>query len=99
MSRQLEQVREDRQKKKDLALLLALCGGLSDAVQHSGGVLGGFSVRISGGDCLLILKAEFPAGSQISFVGAEDFQDAVLKAVREARQDKLRWRADKFPGK
>jgi hypothetical protein len=99
MSRQLEQIREDRQSRKDKALLLAVEGGLNDAIERSGGMLGGFSVKLNGGDCLLILKADFPAGSQISFVGANDFSEAIIKAVRLGNQDKLVWKADKYPVK
>lgn len=99
MTRQLEQVREDRQKKSDMAVLLAIDGGLTADVGRSGAVLSGFSVRLDGGDCLLTLRAELAGRRQISFVGAETLTAALIKVCREARRDRLVWRADKYGGK
>lgn len=96
MTRQLEQEREDRQKKRDNAVLLALEGGLAADVGHAGGELEGFSVRLNGGDCLITIRANVAGRRQICFVGAETLVDALLKSCREARQDKLKWRPDKY---
>ena len=98
MTRQLEQVREDRQKKNDAALLLALDGGLVDDVGRAGAVLLGFSVAINPAECLITLRVELAGRRQIAFVGAATIQDAILKACREARHDRLRFRDDKFGG-
>jgi hypothetical protein len=75
---------------------LALYGGLDDAVSHAGGDLTGFSVRISDLDCLMTVRAQFPGGHMIAFVGAEDLAAVLVKAAREARSDALRWRVDNF---
>lgn len=99
MSRQLEQVREEKQRRRDNAILLALDGGLVESVSSAGGVLSGFSVSLRGGDCLITIKALLAGRPQIAFVGAEDLTSCVLKVVREAKSDRLRWRDDQYPGK
>lgn len=96
MTRQLEAVREDRQARRDRALIRALEYGLVDAVQHTGAVLSGFSVKIQPGDCLLMLKAVLAGRKQIAFVGAESLTEVLLKACRQGGRDKLQWRDDKF---
>lgn len=96
MTRQLEAKREQRQAKKDRALLIALEGGLEDDVARAGGVLTGFSARLAGVDCLLTVRATLAGKPQICFIGAESLVEAILKLGREARGDKLKWRVDKF---
>lgn len=90
-------VRSKAEKERKQALL-AIYGGLFDAVGHAGGVLTGFSVKLGDYDTLMTLRAVFPAGSQIAFVGAEDLPGALAKATREAGSDRLRWRSDRFGG-
>lgn len=96
MTRQLDSVHEERQRKANLALVVAIEFGLEDAVARSGGELLGFSAKLSGGDCLLVLRARFPGGSQVAFVGGGTLADALRKAVREGNGDRLTWRADKY---
>jgi hypothetical protein len=96
MTRQLEQAREDKQKKRDQAVLLLLEGGLEKAVEHAGGELTGFAVRLNGYDCLMTVKVVLAGKAQIAFVGAEDLTACLLKCEREAKADKLQWRADKY---
>lgn len=96
MSRQLEASAEAKQERRDKAVLAALAGGLHEAIARAGGELVGFSVKISFADCLLVIKADFPAGRQVSFVGSETVEGALLKAVREGRSDNLRWRDDRY---
>lgn len=96
MSRQLEQEIEDRARKQKDAAVFALYGGLTGAVAHGGGELYGFSVKMQEGDCLMTLRAIFPAGRQVAFVGSDDLVGVFVKAVREARTDQLRWREDNF---
>lgn len=98
MTRQLEQGREERQKKRDLALIVALEYGLVQDIGRAGGVLLGFSVKISPEDVLMTVKVELAGKRQIAFVGAATLPDVVLKACRDGRRDKLRWRADKYGG-
>ena len=98
MTRQLEQVQEEKNSKRNNALLLALEGGLARDVARGGADLLGFSVKLNGGDCLIILRASLAGRQQISFVGATDFPEGLLKACREGRSDKLKWREDKYAG-
>lgn len=99
MSRQLEERRELRQQKRDRAVIKALEYELSDALGHAGADLRGFTVKLGSGDCLVVLKVVLAGKRQISFVGAETVIDAILKAVREARSDRLVFRADKYTAK
>lgn len=96
MSRQLEQIQEQRVAKMHLELIKAVEYDLVGSVAHNGGVLGGFSVRLAEFEVLVTLRAKFPAGAMISFVGGESLMMALLKCVREAKHDKLVWRTDRF---
>ncbi len=96
MSRQLEQRMEDRNSNERKKLLLAVYGGLDSAVSQAGGNLTGLTIKFSGVDCLLVVKARFPAGPVVAFVGADDLAGCFIKATREAGSDALRWRADKY---
>ena len=71
-------------------------GGLKEAVQRSGGELLGFSVKYNGYDCLMTLRAEFPGGRMVAFVGASTLPSAMIRAWQDGNQDGLRWREDKF---
>lgn len=74
-----------------------LCdGGLLDDVERAGGELLGMSVRWRGYDCLVTLRARFPAGSMVAFVGGETLGGCLVKAAREARGDALKWRVDRY---
>lgn len=98
MSRQLEQVIEERSRKRGLLIVMAIEYGLAEAVQRAGGQPTGIAVKGILGDCLIVVKATFPGGPQVAFVGAEDFGSALIKCVRLAAADKLLWRADKYGG-
>lgn len=88
-----------RAEKERQALLFCVYGGLEDAVGHAGGELRGFSVKLSGEDVLCTLRARFPADDMIAFVGAADIAGVLVKAARDARSDRLRWRSDAYGGK
>lgn len=98
MSRQLEQVREDRQRKFDHEVLIALEYGLVDAVQDTKRTFVGFAAKFGGSDWLLTVKGDLGDERQVAFVGGATLGDALVKAMREARTDKLRWRADNYVG-
>jgi hypothetical protein len=98
MSRQLDAKLEEQQRRRNDNLLLALNGGLEEAVSRAGGTLTGINVKMGEGDVLLILKAVFPAGAQVGFVGGETLPDVILKAVREAGRDQVKWRTDRWAG-
>lgn len=92
----LDVVMAKRQKLERDASLLALYGGLNDGVEHAGGVLLGMAVKFDGAGCLLTLKAEFPAGRMVSFVGGEDLAHVLRKGAAQAVRDNLKWREDKW---
>lgn len=96
MSRQLEQVREEKQKKLDAAVLLSLEGGLVEAVGRAGGDLVGIAIHWRGDGWLAIVKVELAGRRQIAFVGAETLAKLFVKITREANRDKLSWRDDKY---
>jgi len=96
MSRQLEQALEERAKKRRDSEYAAAHGGLVDAVSRAGGILQGMSVRWDGVSVLLTLRARFPAGGMVAFVGGEELGPALAKAMTEARTDALNWRVDKY---
>jgi hypothetical protein len=96
MSRQLEARLEVQQQKANAAVLDAVYGGLEAAVVRAGGELTGFNVRLGEGDVLAVLKAVFPGGAMVGFVGAESLADVLRKATREAGRDMVKWRPDKW---
>lgn len=96
MSRQLDKVIEDRNIRRHESIVKAVEFALEGGVAHAGGELRGFSYKNNGGDGLLTLRAAFPAGKQVAFVGGEDLGSCLIKAVRAANGDALRWRADKW---
>lgn len=98
MSRQLEAIIEERQARREKGIIKAVEYGLVGSVGHAGGELVGFSVLYRGSDVLLVLKAVFPGGKQVSFVGSDTLGSALVKACREARADKLVWKKDQYGG-
>lgn len=98
MSRQLEQIVEERQAKRSKAIVECVEFGLEQAIHRAGAELVGLAVKFRPGECLVVVKVVLAGRQQVAFVGADDFGSALLKAVREARRDKLRWREDKYLG-
>jgi hypothetical protein len=92
----LDKVMEARMAREREATLLAVYGGLESGVERAGGELIGISVRIQAMDCLLTLRAVFPAGAMVGFVGGEDLAAVMRKAAGEAARDQVRWQEDKW---
>ena len=92
----LDVLMERRMKLERDASLLALYGGLNDGVERSGGVLLGLAVKFDGAGCLLTLKAEFPAGRMVGFVGGDDLAHVIRKGAAQAVRDGVKWRSDKW---
>jgi hypothetical protein len=99
MSRQLEQQSEERTHREMVETYLACVGGLESALARSGAELLGFSARGSGGEYLITLRVFLAGRKQIAFVGSETLSGCLRKAVREAKRDKLTYRADRFEEK
>lgn len=97
MSR-LDVIMDQRQKREREASLLALYGGLESGVQHAGGELCGLTVKFDGAGCLLVLKAAFPAGMMVGFVGGDDLAHVLRKGAAAAVRDDVKWREDKWRG-
>lgn len=83
----------DRQRE---AVQLAVYGALIGAVERAGGQLNGLNVKFGEDEVLLILKAKFPGGHMIGYVGAEDLPQGMVKATREAGRDAIKWKPDKW---
>lgn len=96
MSRQLEQRSEDKAKRFNQLLRKAANGGLAEAVEYAGGELTGLAFKISPWEVLLTIKADFPGGPMVGFVGAGGVGECMVKAMIEAKRDGVRWRPDKW---
>jgi hypothetical protein len=69
---------------------------LEESVARAGGVLRGFAYKDRGGDCLLVLKAEVSGKMMVAFVGSDNLGSLLVKAVRLAGRDELRWKEDVY---
>lgn len=96
MSRQLEIQREVREDKRQKALVRALEFELPGALETNGIMLLGLAIRYSAFDCLLTLKADIGGKTHVCFVGSDSIINCFLKATRDASNDGLRWREDRF---
>lgn len=92
----LDVVMDKRHALERDASLLAMYGGLESGVAHAGGELVGLSVKFDGAGCLLTLKAHFPGGVMVGFVGGDDLAHVLRKAAAEAVRDNVKWREDKW---
>lgn len=92
----LDVLMQQRAEREREATLLAVYGGLEKGVARAGGELVGISVKFGEMDCLLTLRAQFPAGLMIGFVGGEDFSGVLRRAASESVRDGIKWRSDKY---
>lgn len=99
MSRTREAAQEERVQRLAERTYRCLTGGLATAVSYTGGHLLGISIKYTEDDILLTLRAEFPGGRMVCFVGAADLARGFVKATREAGKETLRWRADRYSRK
>lgn len=95
MSR-LDVILDQRAKLERDACLLAVYGGLEKGVERAGGLLTGISVKFGADGCLLTIKAEFPAGAMVGFVGGEDLPAVLRKGAGDAGRDQVKWREDRW---
>lgn len=99
MSRTLEVGQETAATRHIERTYRCLTGGLATAVNYAGGQLVGISIKYTEFDVLLTLRAEFPGGRMVCFVGASDLAQGFVKATRDAGRDALRWRKDRYANK
>lgn len=85
--------RFDRRARR---LYRELDGGLEAALTGQGAHLKGLSLKVGADDYLVTLRADFEGKAMICFVGASTAGNCFLKAAREARANKLRWKVDKW---
>lgn len=96
MSRQLEQVAEERTAKRHKALIRAVEFEMVGALASAGAELRGFSVKLDDFECLLTARAVIGGVHMVTFIGAEDLGSAMIKLIRATRREKLVWREDKY---
>lgn len=92
----LDVLMDTRMKAEKDACLLAVYGGLEAGVGRAGGMLTGISVKFGADGCLLTIKAEFPAGAMVGFVGGDDLPGVLRKGAGDAARDAVTWREDKW---
>ena len=96
MDEQMTLLGEKRKLAYQVALVRALEYELEGSVAHAGALLTGFSVKLGEGETLITLRAVLAGRNQIAFVGSGDLPSCLLKVIREAMGDKLRWKDDKY---
>jgi predicted membrane protein len=96
MSRQLDLVREEKETKRREALVKALEFELPGLLEIQGITMVGFAVKYDAYECLMTLKADVGGVRQVCFIGASSVIGCILNAVQAARNDRLRWRVDKY---
>jgi hypothetical protein len=88
--------REEAQARLAARLLAVLSYDLEDVFRFEGSRLLGFSVKLGTADCLITVRALREGVPQVAFVGGETMPNTLLKVVRDAKADNLRWRDDKY---
>lgn len=83
-------------ERKLVAVYRALDFELAGSIEAGGSILIGFSAKMSAWDCLLTIRAIQGGDRVVCFIGSDSLANCFLKAVRDAQQDMLRWRPDKF---
>lgn len=73
-----------------------LDGGLENAISRAGGEFHGFSIKIGSVDYLMTLRATFPSGRCVAFVGGDSLLGVITKATNMGTNDALKWRADRY---
>lgn len=96
MTRQLDLVREERTARRHDALIRALEFELEGVVASAGGHLTGFSIKIEEYSILLTLRAVFNDTPMYTHTGADSIASVLCKSVSEVRNDRLRWKRDKY---
>lgn len=96
MTKEEQKVELQTEVRRATKLEEVLDHGLSGKIAYSGGDLTGFSMKIGNSGYLLTLRARFPGGHMVSWVGAENMTEVILKSERLASQEALEWNKDKY---
>lgn len=92
----VEPQQADLERRYTKPVLYLLTGGLEYLVEQLGGQLQSWSVRSQYGDVLIVLRVEFDGRHMVGFVGASTTAGALARLHDELRDQKTRWREDKF---
>jgi hypothetical protein len=77
-------------------VVVMLTGGFEDLIEDLGGECLGISIRSHQYQSLLVIRADFPGGAFVGFVGAQTAAEAVAKAHNQLKNNKLKWKPDKY---
>jgi hypothetical protein len=91
-----KQTQTNLEKKYKKRVLYMVTGGAEYLVEQIGGELSGFTMRSSGFDTLLVLRAEFEEEPMVAFIGGNTGASCLARAERELRNGGLKWRKDKY---
>lgn len=96
MSTKLKDSQQERELRRAVALSKALDFELAGSLEAAGTMLLGFSAKWDGWDCLITLRAVQGADRVVAFVGSDSLPNCLLKCVRDAQNDCLRWKKDGY---
>lgn len=96
MSRQLEQLTEERETKRRDSVIAALEFELAGAVEFIGGEMRGFSIKYDNFEALLTYKATFQGIQKVAFVGSDTPMNCIIKAANMAKHKRLKWKDDRY---
>lgn len=94
MTRQFDVEVEERESRRQLALLKALEFELVGAIEVMGGTMRGFAIKYNEWESLLTYKAVFEGRAMVAFVGADTPMNCIVKAAAMAKNNSLRWKDD-----
>lgn len=96
MSRQLDQQHEEKVTKRNLQVTNALDYGVAGSIESMGGELSNYTIYHDAFECMIVLKVKFGNRHRVAFVFSETVTSCILKCVRDAQHDRLKWKADKY---
>lgn len=96
MSRQLDLKAEELDTKRRDALMRVLDFELVGILETQGIELLGMSITHDAYSCRLVLRAVIGGEPFVCFVYSGNIADSFLRAASDARNDNLRWGADKY---
>lgn len=96
MVKQTVKLQEAPASRRAVALEELLDTGLAGAIAYAGAELTGFSMKVGAVDSLVTLRALFPAGHMIAWVGADSMAETLLKSVRLIKSSDIRWHPDRY---
>lgn len=96
MSRQADLKAEERELRRQDALVKAIEYSLAGALEFHGMELLGFAIKYEPYHCTLTLKAIRKGYWQVSFISSDTMANCILAADSAARRGTLTWGVDKY---